>query len=250
MGRFDAIKTSINANIKENGKQEITGQKINSVLIEMVDATDKQFTGLELKVEKKQDALVNGETIKTINGQSILGKGNIAIQGGEGGSVIVDSELSDTSVNPIANSAVTAALKEINEQKQDELVSGHNIKTINGQSIVGSGNIEIEGGSDIEPSNFATKDELNDKQDKISDLDSIRSGAALGATALQSVPVEYVTSAILEQEITNVENQIAGVAATIPQRISQLNNDSGFATEEYVNTQVRTAIISALNTEV
>lgn len=42
-------------------------------------------------------------------------------------------------------------------------------------------------GSDIDPSNFATKDELNDKQDNIEDLDSIRSGAALGATAIQEV---------------------------------------------------------------
>lgn len=32
-------------------------------------------------------------------------------------------------------------------QKQDTLVSGTNIKTINGQSILGEGNINIEGGS-------------------------------------------------------------------------------------------------------
>lgn len=34
--------------------------------------------------------------------------------------------------------------------KQDKLVSGENIKTINNQSILGSGNITIEGGSDVE----------------------------------------------------------------------------------------------------
>ena len=33
--------------------------------------------------------------------------------------------------------------------KQDTLVSGTNIKTINGASILGSGNITIEGGRDI-----------------------------------------------------------------------------------------------------
>ena len=31
--------------------------------------------------------------------------------------------------------------------KQDKLVSGTNIKTINGQDILGSGNIEIQAGS-------------------------------------------------------------------------------------------------------
>lgn len=62
-------------------------------------------------------------------------------------------------------------------------------KTINGQQILGDGNIEIS--TDVDLSNLATKEELNTKQDTISDLDSIRSGAALGATALQSVPSDY-----------------------------------------------------------
>ena len=105
-------------------------------------------------------------------------------------------------------------------------------------------------GGDIDTSDFATKDELKDKQDKISDLDAIRAGAALGATALQAVPVGYVTTTDLQTEISLVETQIAGVASAIPTKTSQLNNDSGLATEDYVNQQVRNSIISALNTEV
>lgn len=54
----------------------------------------------------------------------------------------VDDELSDESDNAIANKAVADALKE----KQDALVSGENIKTVNGQSLLGKGNIEIQGG--------------------------------------------------------------------------------------------------------
>lgn len=50
MGRFDTIKTTIDANIKENGSQEITGQKMNSVLTEMVNATDAELTELESDV--------------------------------------------------------------------------------------------------------------------------------------------------------------------------------------------------------
>lgn len=45
---------------------------------------------------------------------------------------------------------------------------------------------------------YATVEALNGKQDKITDLETIRSGAALGATALQAVPDEYVT----ETELT------------------------------------------------
>lgn len=47
MGRFDTIKTTIDANIKENGNQEITGQKMNTILTEMVNATDAELTELE-----------------------------------------------------------------------------------------------------------------------------------------------------------------------------------------------------------
>ena len=74
---------------------------------------------------------------------------------------IVDSELSDTSENPLQNKVITAALKE----KQDEIKdletirSGaakgetaiQEVKTINGQSIVGSGDIKIQGGSGDSP---------------------------------------------------------------------------------------------------
>lgn len=48
---------------------------------------------------------------------------------------------------------LTAAhLNYIEENKQDLLMSGENIKTINGQSILGSGDIKIEGGSSTAPS--------------------------------------------------------------------------------------------------
>lgn len=40
---------------------------------------------------------------------------------------------------------VNAIAEELDEKKQDNLVSGTNIKTINGESIVGSGDIQIDG---------------------------------------------------------------------------------------------------------
>lgn len=51
MANFDTIKTAIDANIKTNGTQDITGGKMNSILHQMVDATDEQLT--ELESEKK-----------------------------------------------------------------------------------------------------------------------------------------------------------------------------------------------------
>ncbi len=55
----------------------------------------------------------------------------------------IDTVVTSGSNNVITSGAVYDAL----EDKQDTLVSGTNIKTINNQSILGSGNISIEGGS-------------------------------------------------------------------------------------------------------
>lgn len=87
-------------------------------------------TELNTNLSQKQDKLVSGTNIKTINGQSLLGNGNIEITG-EGGSI-------DTS-----NYVTKADLA----NKQNLLVSGINIKTINGESLLGNGNIAITGGS-------------------------------------------------------------------------------------------------------
>ena len=60
---------------------------------------------------------------------------------------------------------------------------------------------------------YATKSEIDGKQDEIKDLDAIRSGAAKGATALQSIPAEYVTDDELDNALrpkVNV-NQIATI---------------------------------------
>ena len=87
----------------------------------------------------------------------------VASSSGSGGSIVVDNALSTVSTNPVQNKVITTELeKKANTEdipdvsnfatkddldgKQDELKSGENIKTINGQSILGEGNIKIEGG--------------------------------------------------------------------------------------------------------
>ena len=84
-------------------------------------------------------------------------------------------------------------------------------KTINGEQITGEGDITID--TNVDLSGYATKEELNTKQDTISDLDSIRSGAALGATALQSVPSEYATEQwVNEQGFLKEHQDISNLA--------------------------------------
>lgn len=87
------------------------------------------------KISNKQDELVSGTNIKTINGNSLLGSGNITINT----SGTIDSALSTTSTNPVQNKVITNALS----NKQDKLVSGTNIKTIDGISLLGNGSISF-----------------------------------------------------------------------------------------------------------
>lgn len=60
-------------------------------------------TEIDTALEGKQDSLVSGTTIKTINGNSILGEGNIEITGGT-----VDTTMSDTSENAVQNKVIKA----------------------------------------------------------------------------------------------------------------------------------------------
>ena len=133
------------------------------------DLTNDSSFVTESQLSGKQDALVSGTNIKTINNQSILGSGNIDVSGGGSGSVnsvsysnnagdfapdangkvtlVIDQTLNEDSGKPVTNAATALAIK----NKQDKLVSGTNIKTINGNDLLGSGNIEIgSGGTQVQ----------------------------------------------------------------------------------------------------
>lgn len=87
----------------------------------------------------KQDSLVSGTSIKTINGISLLGSGDITISGGSGGTwgSITGTISSQTDLQTCFNA------------KQNTLVSGTSIKTINGNSLLGSGNLVVSSSESI-----------------------------------------------------------------------------------------------------
>lgn len=140
---------------------------------EIRDAEQKsRLDTLEPIVGQKQDELVSGTNIKTINNLSLLGSGNITIGGGSGGTTNYDDLTNKPTINSVtldgnktsadlglaaasalsehtsdSNIHVTSTEKTAWSNKQEALVSGTNIKTINNQSLLGSGNISIGGGS-------------------------------------------------------------------------------------------------------
>lgn len=233
------VDAAINAETTERQKQD-------SALGGMIAA---ETAARERAVATKQDTLVSGTNIKTINGQSVLGAGNIAIQGGTSnwdditgkpefaevattGSYndlsdkpeipsdyienITDSDtefsidtafnyksgkkyslsFSKTSGFDVIIGGVGDTQRKINlsidtdiiatkedladyqpvgdyatktelASKQDTLVSGTNIKTINGQTLLGEGNIEIQGGGTITVDSELSTTSENPVQNKV-----------------------------------------------------------------------------------
>jgi hypothetical protein len=78
---------------------------------------------------------------------------------------------------------------------------------------------------------------------EIDDIETIRNGAAKGATALQSVPSEYVTESELTAKGYLTSHQDISHLATK----TELNN---FVTNDDVETMINNAITTVLNTEV
>lgn len=67
---------------------------------------DSSGTTLETKLGQKQDTLVSGTSIKTINNESILGSGNITVQT----SITTDATPTSGSTNPVQSGGVYTAL--------------------------------------------------------------------------------------------------------------------------------------------
>ena len=87
-------------------------------------------------------ALPANTEFKTINGQSIFGSGDISI-GGTGGT----SDYNSLSNRPAIGGVTLTSESTLDDiGAQPKLESGTNIRTINGQSLLGAGNIEISGG--------------------------------------------------------------------------------------------------------
>lgn len=100
--------------------------------------------------EGKQDTLISGFNIKTINGKSVVGSGDVDVSADFDPTKlnvpVYDGEHEEpismplTSATQVISNAVVTML--------DSKVDADNLKTINGESILGSGDITIEGGTE------------------------------------------------------------------------------------------------------
>ena len=92
---------------------------------------------------------------------------------------------------------------------QEELVSGTNIKTINNESILGSGNITIQGGGGGD----------------VNVIESITfNGSAVPVDSSKNAAITYTAP------VTSVNGNTGAVTISVPTKVSDLTNDSGFIT--------------------
>ena len=149
---------------------------------------------------------------------------------------------------------VTAsALVELHSTKQDILVSGTNIKTINNQSLLGSGNIEIQGGSGSDYS-AGTNIDITNNVISVTGITIPTSNTAFTNDA------GYVNSGEVETQITS-KGYITGYTESDPvfqasaasgisaQDINNWNNklDSSALNPYYTSAQTNTAISNAVS---
>ena len=92
-------------------------------------ATTKNY--VDTALSGKQDNLVSGTSIKTINSTSLLGSGDISLQ---------TPLVSGTSIKTVNSNSL---LGSGDITVQETLVSGTNIKTVNNTSLLGSGNVAV-----------------------------------------------------------------------------------------------------------
>ena len=169
----DSELTEALANKQDKGnyalKSDLTNLATKEELAAKADAS---------ALSAKQDTLVSGQNIKTINGQSVLGEGNIAIQGGtsnwdditgkpEFAEVATSGDYNDLTNKPTIPDVSNLATKSEVANKQDQLVSGTNIKTVNGQSLLGNGNIDITSGGTITVDSALSTTSENPVQNKV-----------------------------------------------------------------------------------
>lgn len=153
------VDPSVNENWKAGRSTELSDvisvfNRSGIVTAENGDYNADQITETENRVfvspsekvnwEGKQDKLNSGTTIKTINNESILGEGDLIISPESIGAA---EKLHTHDVDEIKTNDSKQFIS-VNDRnkwdgKQDKLVSNESIKTINKETILGSGDIEI-----------------------------------------------------------------------------------------------------------
>lgn len=166
---FTALIDEIQINGQQATRDNIV-QLFDSVANTIVSGDGTIIAGVE-----SLNGLSGALNIKSINGQSLLGTGDIAIEGSGGTTEETDpiftEWLSDNNTI-VAGVYGDTGLNSITVEDLEGNTNNVTFKTINGNSIVGTGNITIEGGSGgADMSNYYDKTESDERFAPKADVD-------------------------------------------------------------------------------
>ena len=183
-------------------------------------------------------------SFKTINGQSIIGSGNIEIQGGGsgGGSITVDSELSADSANPVQNRVVTAEFQKVNAA----------VSTVNGSIPKRTSQLTNDSGYITEHQSLAdyyTKEQTNNLIPVRTSQLANDSGYLTEHQSLADYYTKEQTNNLIPtktSQLTNDSDYVNGadvdnrIDHKMPVNVSQLANDAGYLDRDDLNGSFKT----------
>ena len=212
--KFGTIGFSISSGGGGGAVSSVNGQTGDVVItatslgaITKADADTLYATKSDLN--SKQDTLVSGQNIKTINGQSVIGEGNIEIQ---------QSELPIASANTLGGVKVGAGLSINPESGVLSATGGGTADSVEWDNVLSKPedivNITERLASKLdtatynsEKSSFATKDELNSKADASAITDMATQTWVQNQGYLTEVPSNYVTDSELTEGLAGKQDK-------------------------------------------
>ena len=212
--KFGTIGFSISSGGGGGAVNSVNGQTGDVVItatslgaITKADADTLYATKSDLN--SKQDTLVSGQNIKTINGQSVIGEGNIEIQ---------QSELPIASANTLGGVKVGAGLSINPESGVLSATGGGTADSVEWDNVLSKPedivNITERLASKLdtatynsEKSSFATKDELNSKADASAITDMATQTWVQNQGYLTEVPSNYVTDSELTEGLAGKQDK-------------------------------------------
>ena len=177
-----------------SGKQDVidSSHKLDADLVDDTTSTNKFVTASDKSTwSGKQDALVSGTNIKTINNESILGSGNITIQGGG------SSYTAGDNIN-ITNDVISVDIDDEKKVIASALVELHNDKADKNQL----NNYQLKG-------NYVEQSAVDA---------SIAAAVANYRTEAEAINVEKVDAAAfndLDKRVTALETAVGNISSTL-----------------------------------
>lgn len=154
-----ALKTQVDAKADAASTSVALAGKADAAATAAAISGKADASATAAALAAKQPTLVSGSNIKTLGGQSLLGSGDIALPTG-GSATVVVNDLSTGGVGSALSAEQGKVLKaQVDAKaeasalasKQAALVSGSNIKTVGGQSLLGAGDIPLPAGGSSTP---------------------------------------------------------------------------------------------------